>query len=96
VIEERSSLLVAFAGMESRRIQVRDATLHVAVTGHGPDIVVLTGGPGCVQYLEREEISPPGHRAFTHPEVWTKTITDACAASAAGREQARMPARSPG
>lgn len=54
-------------GMESRLIQVRDAILHVAVTGHGPDIVMLTGGPGCVQYLEREEISPPGHRAW-YPE----------------------------
>lgn len=53
--------------MESRLIQVRDATLHVAVTGQGPDIVVLTGGPGCVQYLERDEISPPGHRAW-YPE----------------------------
>jgi hypothetical protein len=50
----RKRTLVAFAGMESRLIQVRDATLHV-------------GGPGCVQYLERDEISPPGHRAW-YPE----------------------------
>lgn len=53
--------------MESRTIQVEDAALHVGVTGHGLDLVVLTGGPGCVQYLERDEISPPGHRTW-YPE----------------------------
>jgi proline iminopeptidase len=50
--------------MESRMIQVNGVALHVGVTGHGPDLVVLTGGPGCVQYLERDEISPPGYRAW--------------------------------
>jgi proline iminopeptidase len=60
-------LLVAFADMESRMIQVGAAALHVGVTGHGPDVVVLTGGPGCVQYLERDEISPLDHRAW-YPE----------------------------
>lgn len=59
--------LVAFADMESRTIEVGTAALHVGVTGHGPDVVVLTGGPGCVQYLERDEISPLGHRAW-YPE----------------------------
>lgn len=44
-----------------------DVALHVGVAGQGPDLVVLTGGPGCVQYLERDEISPPGHRAW-YPE----------------------------
>jgi len=53
--------------MESRLIQVGNAELHVGVTGHGPDVVVLTGGPGCVQYLERDDISPLGHRAW-YPE----------------------------
>jgi proline iminopeptidase len=48
-------------------IQVGDAALHVGVTGRGPDVVVLTGGPGCVQYLERDEISPRDHRAW-YPE----------------------------
>lgn len=48
-------------------IEVKDAALHVGVTGHGPDVVVLTGGPGCVQYLERNEIAPLGHRA-RYPE----------------------------
>lgn len=46
----------------------RDVALHVGVAGHGPDLLVLTGGPGCVQYLEREDISPPGHRAW-YPEA---------------------------
>ncbi|MFI7600158.1 alpha/beta fold hydrolase [Actinoplanes sp. NPDC049681] len=41
--------------------------LHVGVTGEGPDVVVLSGGPGCVQYLERDDISPRGHRAW-YPE----------------------------
>jgi pimeloyl-ACP methyl ester carboxylesterase len=48
-------------------IQVEGVPLHVGVAGQGPDLVVLTGGPGCVQYLEREEISPPDHRAW-YPE----------------------------
>lgn len=41
--------------------------LHVGVRGHGPDVVVLTGGPGCVQYLEADEIAPRGYRAW-YPE----------------------------
>lgn len=53
--------------MESRTIQVEGVGLHVGVTGQGPDLLVLTGGPGCVQYLERDEISPTGHRAW-YPE----------------------------
>jgi proline iminopeptidase len=53
--------------MESRLIQVEGVALHVGATGRGPDLVVLTGGPGCVQYLERDEISPPAHRAW-YPE----------------------------
>ncbi len=53
--------------MESRLIEVEGVALHVGVTGRGPDLVVLTGGPGCVQYLERDEISPPSHRAW-YPE----------------------------
>ncbi|MFG1909753.1 alpha/beta fold hydrolase [Kribbella sp. NPDC048928] len=53
--------------MKSRMIHVGDVELHVGVTGEGRDVVVLTGGPGCVQYLERDEISPAGHRAW-YPE----------------------------
>jgi len=54
--------------MESRTVGVEhDVALHVGVAGDGPDVVVLTGGPGCVQYLERDDLSPPGHRAW-YPE----------------------------
>jgi proline iminopeptidase len=53
--------------MESRMIQVAGVALHVGVAGQGPDLVVLTGGPGCVQYLERNGISPPDRRA-RYPE----------------------------
>lgn len=48
-------------------IRVAGVELHIGVTGQGPDLLVLTGGPGCVQYLERDEISPAGHRAW-YPE----------------------------
>jgi proline iminopeptidase len=53
--------------MQARMIPVRTAALHVGVTGHGPDVVVLTGGPGCVQYLERDDLAPRGYRAW-YPE----------------------------
>lgn len=60
-------MLLASADMESRMIPVGGVALHVGVTGQGPDVVVLAGGPGCVQYLERDQISPPHHRAW-YPE----------------------------
>jgi len=41
--------------------------LHVGVTGDGPDVVMLSGGPGCGQYLEDESIAPLGMRAW-YPE----------------------------
>lgn len=41
-----------------------DTRLHVGVTGNGQDVLVLTGGPGCVQYLENDEIAPRGFRAW--------------------------------
>ena len=50
--------------MESRTVVVDDVALHVGVTGSGPDVVVLSGGPGCVHYLERDELAPYGHRAW--------------------------------
>jgi proline iminopeptidase len=53
--------------MESRMVEVEGVALHVGVTGDGPDLVALTGGPGCVQYLERDELSPPHHRTW-YPE----------------------------
>lgn len=45
-------------------MDVDGVVLHVGVTGSGPDVVVLTGGPGCVQYLERDELAVPGHRCW--------------------------------
>ena len=48
-------------------IEIEATALHVGVTGHGADVVVLTGGPGCVQYLERDDIAPRNHRAW-YPE----------------------------
>ena len=53
--------------MESRLVDVDGVALHVGVTGAGPDVLVLTGGPGCVQYLERDEIAVPDHRCW-YPE----------------------------
>ncbi|MEV6218589.1 alpha/beta hydrolase [Nocardia sp. NPDC051833] len=41
--------------------------LHVGVTGYGPDVVVLSGGPGCVHYLEEDALAPRGMRAW-YPE----------------------------
>ncbi|CAN5129066.1 hypothetical protein BH09ACT12_BH09ACT12_26460 [soil metagenome] len=53
--------------MQSRTCQVDGADLHVGVTGQGDDLLVLTGGPGCVQYLERDELAPPHLRSW-YPE----------------------------
>lgn len=38
--------------------------LHVGVHGRGPDVVMLSGGPGCVHYLEHDELAPTGFRAW--------------------------------
>jgi proline iminopeptidase len=59
--------LLASAAVDSLTVEVEGIPLHLGVTGQGPDVVVLTGGPGCVQYLERDELSPPDHRAW-YPE----------------------------
>jgi proline iminopeptidase len=49
-------------------VETDDRTrLHVGVTGSGPDVLVLSGGPGCVHYLESEAIAPRGTRAW-YPE----------------------------
>ncbi len=64
----RRPRLLASADMESRMIQAQGVALHVGVTGEGPDLVVLSGGRGCVEYLKRDEISSPGHRAW-YPEA---------------------------
>lgn len=54
--------------MRSLRVPADDgALLHVGVTGEGPDVVVLSGGPGCVHYLEDDDLAPRGMRAW-YPE----------------------------
>ena len=53
--------------MESRVVDVDGTPLHVGVTGRGRDVVVLTGGPGCVQYLESDDLAPHHHRCW-YPE----------------------------
>jgi proline iminopeptidase len=54
--------------MQSHTILASDGIpLHVAVTGGGPDVVMLFGGPGCIQYLEDDEIAPIGFRTW-YPE----------------------------
>lgn len=54
--------------VQSRSITADDGTaLHVGVTGAGPDVVVLSGGPGCVHYLENDQLAPTGFRAW-YPE----------------------------
>jgi proline iminopeptidase len=54
--------------MRSMSISADDGIkLHVGVTGDGPDVVVLSGGPGCVHYLEDDDLAPLGMRAW-YPE----------------------------
>lgn len=50
-----------------RAVAVRAAdgvVLHVGVTGEGPDVVILSGGPGCVNYLEDDALAPRGTRCW--------------------------------
>ena len=55
-------------GMRSRVLRAGDGVaLHVGVTGYGPDVVMLSGGPGCVNYLEDDAIAPAGVRSW-YPE----------------------------
>jgi len=61
---DRPGSSVGSNAVQSRTIQLADVALHVGVTGEGPDVLVLTGGPGCVQYLERDDLAPPGHRSW--------------------------------
>jgi proline iminopeptidase len=51
--------------VKSVTISCDDATaLHVGVVGEGPDVVMLSGGPGCVNYLEHDALAPGGVRAW--------------------------------
>lgn len=38
--------------------------LNVATCGSGPDVVILSGGPGCVHYLADESLAPDGFRCW--------------------------------
>lgn len=60
--------LTTLSRVKSLQIEVdAETAVHVGVTGTGPDVVLLTGGPGCVQYLESDEIAPVGFRSW-YPE----------------------------
>ena len=52
-------------GMRAVTVGADDETsLHVGVVGSGPDVVVLSGGPGCVNYLENSDLAPCGFRTW--------------------------------
>ena len=54
--------------MRAMTVEADDRSrLHVGVTGTGPDVLVLSGGPGCVHYLEQDAIAPRGMRSW-YPE----------------------------
>lgn len=54
--------------MEHRLVDASDGvSLHVGVHGSGPDVLVLSGGPGCVHYLADGAIAPRGVRSW-YPE----------------------------
>lgn len=47
--------------MESSTVVANDATaLRVRTCGAGPDLLVLSGGPGCVNYLADRDLAPDG------------------------------------
>jgi len=51
--------------VESRVVVADDGVrLHVAVSGSGVDALMLSGGPGCIQYLARDDLVPAGLRAW--------------------------------
>ncbi|HEX5087194.1 MAG TPA: alpha/beta hydrolase [Nocardioides sp.] len=51
--------------MKSRVVAAADGVpLHVGTCGTGPDVVVLSGGPGLVNYLADERLAPDAMRAW--------------------------------
>jgi proline iminopeptidase len=51
--------------VKSMTVFCEDATtLNLGVVGDGPDVVVLPGGPGCVNYLEDDALAPRGTRTW--------------------------------
>ncbi len=54
--------------MDSLTVTTDDGVqLHVSSCGEGPDVVILSGGPGCVHYLAQDALAPQGFRAW-HPD----------------------------
>jgi proline iminopeptidase len=47
-----------------RTVAVPGAELAVTIRGEGPAVVVLSGGPGCVHYLDEDGLCPPGLRTI--------------------------------
>ncbi|MGC0363890.1 proline iminopeptidase [Rhodococcus sp. 27YEA15] len=51
--------------MEQRSVNASgDVRLHVGVSGSGPDVLVLSGVPGCVHYLAQDGLVPDDMRAW--------------------------------
>lgn len=51
--------------VESIFVAARDGIrLHVTGHGSGPDVLILSGGPGCVHYLADESLAPLGFRSW--------------------------------
>ncbi len=51
--------------MNSVTVRCEDGTaLYVGVVGDGPDVVMLSGGPGCMNYLEHDALAPNGVRTW--------------------------------
>ena len=51
--------------MKPLPVHADDGTaLHVGVVGDGPNVLMLSGGPGCVNYLENDALAPHGTRAW--------------------------------
>lgn len=51
--------------LTSRSVAADDGVaLRVATCGAGPDVLVLSGGPGCVHYLADEALAPTGFRCW--------------------------------
>nr|WP_238146880.1 alpha/beta fold hydrolase [Ornithinimicrobium murale] len=62
--------------VDSRSVATDDgAQLHVETCGAGPDVVVLSGGPGCVHYLADEALAPVGFRCwFPDPRGVSRSV----------------------
>src|SRR5688500_12713979 len=59
--QKQPTSATACATMDERVVVARDGvSLHVGGSGSGPDVVMLSGGPGCVQYLEQDRLVPAG------------------------------------